>query len=127
VISAYAGLKAALVLGIATGLVALAFVGGSKALTLEYLGTICGSNCYLQSSGEAHTFDIAESFAGRGVRMACSLINSGESYTEHSHQALNGTEYCLERLSFNNTFDYLWGRVYNQAGFSAFVDGYATT
>jgi hypothetical protein len=82
-------------------------------------GTICGSNCYVQSAG-AHTFKFNEGFAGSGKpKLACQLFNSnGANVVEH------GAGYCIVSY-FGGQF--VWARVYNQGGTSVSVSGFAET
>ena len=82
-------------------------------------GTICGSNCYVQSAG-AHTFNLNEGLAGSGKpKLACQLFNSnGANAVEH------GAGYCIVSY-FGGQF--VWARVYNQGGISVAVQGFAET
>ena len=82
-------------------------------------GTICGSNCYVQSAG-AHTFKLNEGLAGSGKpKLACQLFNSnGANVVEH------GAGYCIVTY-FGGQF--VWARVYNQGGTSVSVFGFAET
>ena len=79
---------------------------------------ICGSNCYIQSSG-AHTFNRNYGDATGGAYLACQLFNgSGVNNVGHGYGS------CA--VSYEGG-QYVWARVYNQSGFTALVYGYAHT
>ncbi len=93
---------------------------GASASFSEYFGggSLCGSNCYIQSAG-AHTFVLDEGWASGSQALACQLFNqSGANEVSH------GNGYCLVYY-FGGA--YVHGRVYNQSGTTATVTGYAET
>lgn len=98
-----------------------AFPSSAAATFSEFYGggSLCGSNCYIQSAG-AHTFVLNEGFSNSGSpRLACQLFNS-KSVNEVSH----GNGLCSV-FYFGGQF--VWGRVYNQSGSTYVVTGYAET
>jgi len=112
-----AGFAAAALLGL---LVALAYPAGAFAFSEEYGGgSLCGSNCYVQSGG-AHTFVINEGFSLEGSpTLACQLFNSkGTNEVGHGAGACDVVYVGGE---------YVWARVYNQSGKTERVAGYAET
>lgn len=82
-------------------------------------GSICGSNCYVQSAG-AHTFRFNEGASLEGSpALACQLFNS-KGVNEVTH----GSGFCTEAY-FGGAF--VWARVYNQSGGTYRVAGFAET
>jgi hypothetical protein len=94
----------------------------SSALAFnEYFGggSLCGSNCYIQSGG-AHTFILDEGWSSSGSpALACQLFNE-KGVNEVTH----GGGYCNVGY-FGGA--YVWARVYNQSGGGYTVTGYAET
>ena len=101
-------------------LVGAALPAGALAFNEFYGGgSLCGSNCYIQS-GNAHTFILNEGFSETGSpALACQLFNS-KGTNEVSH----GGGGCFVAY-FGG--EYVWARVYNQSGSSYRVTGYAET
>jgi hypothetical protein len=97
------------------------FPSGALAAFEEFYGggSICGSNCYVQSAG-AHTFNYNEGFSQSGTpALACQLFNSGGT-----NEVTHGGGFCSEGYFGGQ---YVWARVYNQSGSSHVVTGYAQT
>jgi hypothetical protein len=81
-------------------------------------GSICGSNCYIQSAN-AHTFDYNEGASSSGSpALACQLFNGSVNQVTH------GGGFC-DVTYFGG--QYVWARVYNQSGATHQVFGYAET
>ncbi len=82
-------------------------------------GSLCGSNCYVQSAG-AHTFIFNEGASLEGSpTLACQLFNK-----EGANEVTHGSGYCAVSY-FGGA--YVWARVYNQSGSSFRVAGFAET
>jgi len=82
-------------------------------------GSICGSNCYIQSAA-AHTFAINEGWTeGGSPALACQLFNT-KGVNEVAHA--NGV---CEVVYFGGQF--VTARVYNQSGAPHVVNGFAET
>jgi hypothetical protein len=82
-------------------------------------GSLCGSNCYIQSAG-SHTFILNEGSSTAGSpALACQLFNS-KGANEVSH----GNGFC-EVFYFGGAF--VAARVYNQSGKTFNVGGFAET
>jgi hypothetical protein len=97
-----------------------AFAPASASAYEEWYGgyNICGSNCYIQSSG-AHTFNSTSGAANSNAYLACQLFNgSGVNNVTHGYGS------CVVGYSGGQ---YVWARVYNQSGFTEYVVGYAHT
>lgn len=112
--------RAALISVIVGLFVAAALPSGALAFSEFYGGgSLCGSNCYIQSAG-AHTFIINEGWSESGSpALACQLFNSS-GVNEVSH----GGGGCSVGYFGGQ---YVWARVYNQSGSSHKVTGYAET
>ncbi len=98
-----------------------AFPAGASAAFSEYFGggSLCGSNCYIQSAG-AHTFVLDEGWSSAGSPgLACQLFN-----TKGVNEVTHGGGYCVAYY-FGGA--YVTGRVYNQSGKTYTVTGYAET
>jgi hypothetical protein len=77
-----------------------------------------GNNGYVQSAG-AHTFWWNNGAAGKGGTLACQLFNSkGANNVEHGNGGCTVTYFGGE---------YVWARVYNEAGKSQLIGGEAGT
>jgi hypothetical protein len=106
---------------IAASLTVMCFGAAQAPAYYEYYGqyNICGSGCYVQSSG-AHTFYYNSGQSElTSTRLACQLRNdSGVNNVSH------GFGNCSVTYSGGQ---YVWARVYNQSGGTDFVGGFATT
>lgn len=97
-----------------------AFAPASASAYEERYGgyNICGSNCYIQSSG-AHTFNHNQASGGGSAYLACQLFNgSGVDNVSHGYGICSVDYYGGQ---------YVWARAYNQSGFTTVVSGYAHT
>jgi len=104
---------AALVMAAAIPSAAFAFAEGYGG------GSLCGSNCYIQSAG-AHTFVFNEGGSLTGSpQLACQLFNSSGT-----NEVTHGYGYCALNY-FGGA--YVWARVYNQSGATYRVAGFAET
>jgi hypothetical protein len=82
-------------------------------------GSLCGSNCYIQSAG-AHTFYVNEGLSTTGEPyLACQLFNDVKA-----NEVTHGYGYCLVYYAGS---EYVWARVYNQSGKTYTVGGFAET
>lgn len=104
---------------------ALAALGVSataaQAAFSEYYGggSLCGSNCYVQSAG-AHSFIVNEGWSESGSpALACQLFNHTAA-----NEVAHGAGYCAV---FYFGGEYVWARVYNQSNKTYAVTGYAET
>ncbi len=80
--------------------------------------SICGENCYVQSSG-AHTFVYNEGFSPGEAYIACQLFNSlGVNNVSHGYRN------CV--ITYGGG-EFVWARVYNQGGFRETTYGFAHT
>ena len=105
-----------------TALAVISFVGTAYALYDQYYGgyNVCGNNCYVQTSGSAHTYTFNATGIGNGGYMACQLFNySGYNYVKH------GFSQCV--IENADPSVYKWARGYNQSGSTSVVSGYART
>jgi hypothetical protein len=116
-------LRVAIIGGIATALFIVGAIipSGAAATFSEFYGggSICGSNCFIQSAG-THTFALNEGWTeGGSPALACQLFNS-KGINEVSH----GGGFC-DIAYFGGQF--VTARVYNQSGASHVVNGFAET
>jgi hypothetical protein len=97
---------------------ALSTASAASAFSESYGFYEVGNGGYVQSAG-AHTFFYNNGAAGRGGTLACQLFNSkGVNEVEH------GSGSCTV-LYGGGAF--VWGRVYDEAGFSQVIGGEAGT
>jgi hypothetical protein len=98
--------------------VALVIASVALAFSESYGDYEVGNNGYVQSAA-AHTFIVNYGGAGKGGTLACQLFNhSGVNNVEH------GSGGCTVLYGGGA---YVWGRVYNEAGFSQVIVGEAAT
>jgi len=106
-----AALLSALALGMTTASAASAF-------SESYGFYEVGNGGYVQSAG-AHTFWLNNGAAGTGGTLACQLFNHAKANNvEHGSGACTVTYFGGE---------FVWARVYNQAGFGQRIGGEAET
>lgn len=114
---------ATMIAGSATALfIAASIVPSEAAATFSEFyggGSICGSNCFIQSAG-AHTFALNEGWTNGGTpALACQLFNS-----KGTNEVTHGGGFC-DVFYFGGEF--VTARVYNQSGASHVVNGFAET
>lgn len=98
----------------------LAYTATAFAFTDGYGGyNICGSNCYIQSSG-AHSFVFNRGAIQDGAYIACQLFNHAGTYNHVTH----GYGLCQQSAPSS---PYKWARVYNQSGVTRVTSGTANT
>jgi hypothetical protein len=112
--------------GLWVSVLAIALAGGAVAAPSADAfsegyggGSLCGSNCYIQSGG-AHTFIVNEGWSEGGTPLlACQLFNS-----KAANEVGHGNGYCAVYY-FGG--EYVWARVYNQSNKTFVVRGFAET
>jgi hypothetical protein len=112
-------LMAGAVVGAACVAAAVAPPGAAAFSEFYGGGSLCGSNCYIQSAN-AHTFLLNEGWTEGGTpTLACQLFNS-----KGTNEVGHGSGYC-NIYYFGGEF--VWARVYNQSGSTHTTTGYAET
>ena len=101
----------------ATFALALGSASAASAFSESYGFYEVGNNGYVQSAG-AHTFFYNNGAAGVGGTLACQLFNSKVNNVEH------GSGSCTVLYGGGQ---FVWARVYNQAGFKQEIGGEAGT
>jgi hypothetical protein len=110
----------------AVGVIALAVIAlclgsasAASAYSEPYGFVEVGNGGYVQSGG-AHTFDLNQGGASIGGTLACQLFqkSGGVNNVEHGSGACTVTYFGGE---------FVWARVYNEAGFSQEIGGEAST
>jgi len=107
------------VAALCVGAVSMGTASAASAFSETYGFFEVGNNGFVQSAG-AHTFFFNNGGAGVGGKLACQLFQKEGSVNEVEH----GNGGCTVLYGGGQ---FVWARVYNQAGFSQLIGGEAGT